>query len=95
MPMSNTLQTLFTTIKERQQNAPSGSYTAQLFAQGENEILKKMGEEVIEVIVAAKSEGDDRIIYELADVFYHSLVLLAARNIEWREIEAELARRMK
>jgi phosphoribosyl-ATP pyrophosphohydrolase len=93
--MSNTLQTIFTTIKERQQNPPPGSYTAHLFAKGENEILKKLGEEVIEVIVAAKSEGDDRVIYELADVLYHSLVLLAARNIEWSEIEAELTRRMK
>ncbi|MEZ4711905.1 MAG: phosphoribosyl-ATP diphosphatase [Caldilineaceae bacterium] len=93
--MSNTIQKLYETIQQRKQNPPPGSYTATLFAAGENEILKKMGEEAIEVIIAAKGEGDDRVIYELADFFYHSLVLLAEREIEWSDVEAELSRRMK
>ncbi|MEZ4658193.1 MAG: phosphoribosyl-ATP diphosphatase [Caldilineaceae bacterium] len=93
--MSNTIQKLYETIQQRKQNPPPGSYTATLFAAGENEILKKMGEEAIEVIIAAKGEGDDRVIYELADFLYHSLVLLAEREIAWSDIEAELSRRMK
>ena len=93
--MSNVIQSLFTTIQARKLNPPPGSYTAKLFADGENEILKKMGEEVVEVIVAAKGQGDDRVIYEMSDLIYHSLVLLAARGLEWSQIEEELARRVK
>jgi phosphoribosyl-ATP pyrophosphohydrolase len=93
--MSNVLQSLFETIESRKQNPPPGSYTAKLFTTGENEIVKKIGEEAVEVIVAAKGEGDDRVIYEMADLFYHSLVLLAAKNLKWTDVEAELARRIK
>jgi phosphoribosyl-ATP pyrophosphohydrolase len=53
---------LYQLIQERKVNPPEGSYTAKLFAKGENEILKKMGEEAVEVIIAAKGEGDDRVI---------------------------------
>ncbi len=93
--MNNTLQSLFAIIESRKQNPPPGSYTATLLAAGENEIVKKIGEEAIEVIVAAKGEGDDRVISEMADLFYHSLVLLAAKNLQWADVEAELARRIK
>ncbi len=93
--MNNTLQTLFATIQKRKQNPPPGSYTAKLFAAGENEIVKKIGEEAVEVIVAAKGETDDRIIYEMADLIYHNMVLLAARDLQWADVEAELARRVK
>lgn len=93
--MTTTLNTLFDTIESRKQTPPPGSYTAHLFEKGENEILKKLGEEAVEVIIAAKGEGDDRVIYELADVIYHSMVLLAARGLHWRDVEAELARRVK
>jgi phosphoribosyl-ATP pyrophosphohydrolase len=93
--MSTVIQTLFETIEQRKADLPAGSYTAKLLAAGEDEILKKMGEETVEVIVAAKGQGDARVIYELADLLYHSLVLLAARNMQWRDVEAELATRMK
>ena len=93
--MDNTLQSLFEIIEQRKQNPPPGSYTAKLFADGENEILKKLGEEAVEVIIAAKGQTEDRIIYEMADLLYHSLVLLAARNLTWAEVEVELARRFK
>ena len=93
--MSDVLQTLFETIEDRKQNSPAGSYTAKLFSMGENEIVKKVGEEAVEVIVAAKGEGDDRVIYEMADLLYHSMVLLAAKNLKWADVEAELARRVK
>lgn len=91
----STLDTLFATIEERKQNPPEGSYTARLFALGENEICKKVGEEAIEVIVAAKGEGDERVVYEMADLVYHSMVLLAARGLAWSQIEDELASRFR
>ena len=87
------MQQLWATIQARKVDLPEDSYTAFLFRSGENEILKKIGEESIEVIIAAKGEGDDRVIYESADLIYHLLVLLAARGLTWEQIEAELARR--
>ena len=93
--MNTVIQSLFDVIESRKQNPPTGSYTAALFSDGENEILKKIGEEAVEVIIAAKGQGDDRIISEMADLIYHSLVLLAARDLEWRAVEEELARRAR
>ena len=93
--MSDVLDRLYTTIESRKTNAPPDSYTAKLFAAGENEIVKKLGEEAIEVIVAAKGQGDERIVSETADLVYHSMVLLASRGIAWRAVEDELARRFK
>ncbi|MBI3915168.1 MAG: phosphoribosyl-ATP diphosphatase [Chloroflexi bacterium] len=93
--MSDVLTELFATIQARKTSAPAESYTARLFAAGEDEIVKKVGEEAIEVIVAAKGQGDARVIAETADLFYHALVLLAARGIAWRAVEDELAQRMK
>lgn len=90
---SSTMQQLWATIQARKNDLPEGSYTAHLFKTGENEILKKIGEEAVEVIIAAKGEGDDRVIYESADLVYHLLVLLAARGLSWDQIEDELARR--
>lgn len=93
--MSDVLNQLYAIIESRKTNAPEGSYTAKLFAMGEDEIVKKIGEEAIEVIVATKSQGDDRIVYETADLVYHVMVLLASRGIEWNAIEAELAQRFR
>ena len=90
---STTFEHLWATIQDRKTTLPEGSYTAFLFQKGETEILKKLGEEVIEVLIAAKGEGDERVIYESADVIYHLLVLLAARGLSWEQVEAELARR--
>lgn len=89
-----TLSALYTVIEGRRAAAPVDSYTAKLYAAGEDEILKKIGEEAIEVIVAAKGQGDERIVYEMADLIYHSMVLLALHGIGWDAVEAELARRM-
>ncbi len=91
--MSEPLQELFATIVERKATAPPNSYTAQLFGAGRSEIVKKVGEEAIEVIVAAQSESDGRLISESADLIYHLLVLLAERGVSWLAVEAELARR--
>ncbi len=84
---------LFSTIQSRKAEMPEGSYTAFLFEKGENEVLKKIGEEAIEIIIAAKGEGDDRVLYESADLIYHLLVLLAARDLTWEQVEAELVKR--
>lgn len=92
--MGQVIDDLYEVIKTRKVDAPANSYTAYLYAKGENEILKKMGEEVVEVIVAAKDEGNERLIYELADLVYHSLVLLAVRDLAWADVETELARRV-
>ena len=93
--MSTILSDLFNVIRDRKVNPKEGSYTCRLFAVGENEILKKMGEEVVETIVAAKGENDARLVYEVADLLYHTLVLLAYRDLELAEVEDELARRFK
>lgn len=90
MGFLNTLQKIIIDRKERP--APN-SYTASLFAAGEDEILKKIGEEAMEVILAAKSEGDARVISETADLLYHVLVLLAERDLTLAQVEIELDRR--
>lgn len=94
--MSAVFETLFATIEERKANPPENSYTASLFASGEGRICQKIGEEAVEVVVAALGgEGDDRILYEMADMVYHSLVLLSARGLTLADLEGELARRFK
>ena len=93
--MSDVLDQLYATIESRRTNPPADSYTAKLFAAGENEIVKKVGEEAIEVIVAAKGQGDERIVSEVADLIYHSMVLLASRGIAWQAVEDELTRRKR
>jgi phosphoribosyl-ATP pyrophosphohydrolase len=87
------LNELFDVILDRQVNRPPGSYTVKLLDAGEDKVLKKVGEEAMEVILAAKGQGNDRLISEVADLFYHLLVLLAARGLSLSDVEAELAQR--
>jgi phosphoribosyl-ATP pyrophosphohydrolase len=87
------LDDLFALVAGRRLTAPPGSYTAALFAAGEDEIAKKVGEEAIEVILAAKGQSDDRLVSELADLYYHTLVLLAVRGLSLNAVEQELGRR--
>jgi phosphoribosyl-ATP pyrophosphohydrolase len=87
------LQELFTIIQDRQAHPRAGSYTAHLLASGQDVILKKVGEEAMEVILAAKGQGDQRLVEEVADLFYHTLVLLAQRGLSLDDVEAELRRR--
>ena len=89
------LSQLFETIQARRASMPEGSYTAHLLALGEGEILKKIKEESLELIAAAEEEGDRRTVEELADLLYHCLVLLAARDLSLEELEIELRRRRK
>jgi phosphoribosyl-ATP pyrophosphohydrolase len=93
--MDDVLRALFTTILDRQANPRPGSYTVKLLDAGEDEILKKIGEEAMEVILAAKGQGGERLISEIADLLYHLLVLLAARGLTLADIEAELVGRRR
>ena len=91
--MSETIDILSRVIDERKMQPREDSYTCRLLAQGDKRILKKVGEEAAEVIVAASLEDDERLVSETADLFYHLLVMLAAHNLSWDDVEQELARR--
>jgi len=82
-------------IDQRKAERPEGSYTTYLFEKGLDKILKKVGEETAEVIIGAKNKNRDEVVYEVADLLYHLLVLLAEQEISLGEVAAELARRRK
>ena len=87
------MQWLFDLIEDRKQNPSEKSYTASLFRDGLPRIAQKVGEEGIEVVVAALAQEDQRLIEEVADLAYHTLVLLSARGIHPSQILAELEKR--
>ena len=91
--MTDFIDTLFATIQDRKVNPKPGSYTNSLFDAGEDEIVKKVGEEAVEIILAVKGQGNERIIEETADLVYHLLVLLASRDLSWDDVRTELANR--
>ena len=92
-PNPDPLSTLWSTLQERRDNPRPGSYTAELLKAGEDEIVKKIGEEAIEVILAAKGQGNQRLVEEAADLTYHLLVLLLAKGLTWEDVLEELAAR--
>lgn len=81
------------TILERKENPKEGSYTNYLFDQGIDKILKKVGEEAAEIIIAAKNPDSDEVKYEICDFLYHMMVLMAEREVSWKDITKELAER--
>lgn len=87
------LDRLAETLEARKQADPQSSYVAKLYAKGLDAILKKVAEEAAETIMAAKDGAREKIVYETADLWFHSLVLLARQNIHPSEILNELARR--
>lgn len=87
------LNELYQLISDRKKNPVKGSYTDYLFTKGLDKILKKIGEESTEVIVAAKNPSDDDFIYEVADLAYHTLVLMVDRGISVDQIKTELGKR--
>jgi len=93
--VGSVLQQLSDTIADRRTNPRSGSYTAQLLREGETEILKKVGEEAIEVLLAATSENEQRLVSELADLTYHVFVLLAEKGLSYQDVVQELDRRAR
>ena len=87
------IQWLFDVIEDRKKNPSEKSYTASLFAEGLPKIAQKIGEEATEVLVAALAQEDQRLIEELADLTYHTLVLMAARGLSPADVLSELERR--
>jgi phosphoribosyl-ATP pyrophosphohydrolase/phosphoribosyl-AMP cyclohydrolase len=91
-PGAHVLSRLAGTVADRALTKPSNSYTAQLLASGVGKISQKVGEEAVEIVVAANSEDDERLASEAADLLYHLLVLLQARGVPldavWRELES-------
>jgi len=89
----NVLQSVFQVILERKENPSDESYTASLMKKGNDKILKKLGEEATELVIAGKGGVREEIVYEAADLFFHALVLLGFHDIHLDEVEAELRRR--
>lgn len=93
--MLNVIEALQTVLEERKTNPTPDSYTASLFADGEDEIVKKIGEEAVELILAVKGQGNQRVIEETADLIYHILVLLVDRGLSWQDVQDELEKRRR
>jgi phosphoribosyl-AMP cyclohydrolase / phosphoribosyl-ATP pyrophosphohydrolase len=94
-PPADTLSDLYQTICDRRDNPSPGSYTQSLFAGGDNKILKKIGEEAVEVVMACKDDRAHEIAGEVADLFYHTLVALAHHRVSIRDVYRELQSRRK
>lgn len=90
---ASALIALARTIAARKVHAPEGSYTAKLFAGGVDRIGKKIGEEATEVVIAAMNDDRGELVWETSDLLYHTLVMLAEREVPLDEVGAELARR--
>jgi len=87
------IEQLFEIIQDRKNNPTEKSYTASLFAKGLPKIAQKVGEEGVEVTIAALVQDDERLISEIADLTYHTLVVMSARGITPEQILAELEKR--
>jgi phosphoribosyl-ATP pyrophosphohydrolase/phosphoribosyl-AMP cyclohydrolase len=89
------LERLMRVLRSRFEERPDGSYSTYLFNAGRNKILKKIGEEATEVVIASKGEGRERMISEIADLVFHLSVLMTDEGIAWAEVEAELEARAR
>ena len=86
-------ESVYNTILDRKEHPKEGSYTNYLFDKGLDKILKKVGEEATEVVIAAKNPNPEEVKYELSDFLYHAMVLMAEKGITWDDITKELADR--
>ncbi len=84
---------VFAVIEDRKEHPKEGSYTNYLFEKGIDKILKKVGEEATEIVIAAKNPNPNEIKYEIADFLYHMMVLMAEKGVTWEEVTTELANR--
>ena len=91
--MDNILKDIEQILEQRKSASAESSYASSLYKKGTDQILKKIAEESAEVIMAVKEEKNDKIIYEVADLWFHTLILLRHKNISIEDIEAELSRR--
>ena len=92
-PMNDILQQLAAVLEQRKTQSPESSYVAGLYAKGLDAILKKIGEEATETVIAAKDGAPDQIVYEMADLWFHCLVLLAQQGLSPEQVLQELGRR--
>lgn len=86
-------ENVYQTIMDRKEHPKEGSYTNYLFEKGLDKILKKVGEEATEIVIAAKNPNPEEIKYEISDFLYHVMVLMAEKNVTWEDITKELAER--
>ena len=95
MTDADVLDEVFAVIEDRKANLPEDSYTTSLFTheKGENAVLEKLGEEMTELVLAAKDDDREEIAYESADIVYHMLVLLSMKDMDLEDLRAELAER--
>ena len=91
--MDSTLERLYTVVLDRKANPQEGSYTCYLFDKGLDKILKKVGEECAETIIAAKNDVSGDMVGEISDLIYHLMVMMAEKDILLEEVLAELDRR--
>lgn len=91
--MFKVFENVYSLIKNRKTNPKEGSYTTYLFDKGIDKILKKVGEEATEIIIAAKNPDSEEIIYEVSDFLYHVMVLMVEKDVSWEEIIRELSNR--
>ena len=89
----NVFESVYATIKDRKEHPKEGSYTNYLFDKGIDKILKKVGEECAELIIASKNPNPEEVKYEMSDLLYHAMVLMVERGITWDDITKELADR--
>ncbi len=87
------LNTLYELLKQRDKERPSGSYTSYLFEKGKEKILKKVGEECTEVVIAAMKDDRKETVFEISDICYHVLVLMVSMGITMEELKEEMAKR--
>ena len=90
-----TIQQLYDLIEQRKEKRPEGSYTTRLFNAGLDKIVKKLGEEAVETVIAAKNDSTERIVEETCDLLYHLLVTLVEKGVTLEEIRQELVKRRK
>ena len=89
------LSELYEVVLNRKANKVEGSYTSYLFDKGLDKILKKIGEESAEVIIAAKNDDKSELVYEISDLLYHLTVLMVEKNVDYKDIDEELEKRRK
>ncbi len=94
-PPADTLSQVFAVIRDRQAHPQPESYTCKLLAAGDNKILKKIGEEAAEVVMACKDDDPDQIAAEVADLFYHTLVAIAHHQVDLRAVYRKLQERRR
>jgi phosphoribosyl-ATP pyrophosphohydrolase/phosphoribosyl-AMP cyclohydrolase len=94
-PPADTLSQVFEVIRDRRDNPVEDSYTCKLFAGGDNKILKKIGEEAVEVVMACKDDDKEAIAGEVADLFYHTLVALAHHGVDLKDVYRKLQQRRR